>query len=300
MMNFSDIASLRDSLIKLRQDSKIQAAYWENEVAIFDNVNMLNMPYEQRELNVTVVGVCSSGSCRACINNRIYDLHTNMTMVLFPGQIVQLLDMTDDFNMMVICLSAERNQVIINQTRDIVPLIMYIRQHPIIETPEQFVSWAKDYCHLCMRAFSCADLPFRNQMYEALLSTLYYNLANVYGNALVSSPLHNSRQEEIFMQFLQLLEKQYTQYRDVAYYAERLCVTPKYLSSVVKAVSGRTAGVCIDSYVVEEAKRQLRTTRLSVLEISQNLNFPNQSFFGKYFKRLTHQSPYQYRKTHII
>lgn len=300
MMNFSDIAGLRDSLIKLRQDSKIQAAYWENEVAMFDNLDHLNLPYEQRELNVTIVGVCLSGSSRACINNRIYDLHTNMTMVLFPGQIVQLLDMTDDFNMMVICLSAERNQVIINQTRDIVPLIMYIRQHPIIETPELFVSWAKEYCHLCMRAFSCADLPFRNQMYEALLSTLYYNLANVYGNALVSSPLHNSRQEEIFMQFLQLLEKQYTKYRDVAYYAERLCVTPKYLSSVVKAVSGRTAGVCIDSYVIEEAKRQLRTTRLSVLEISQNLNFPNQSFFGKYFKRLTHQSPYQYRKTHII
>lgn len=300
MMNFSDISSLRDSMIKLRRDSSVQSACWENEVGIFDNVNQMNFPYEQREINVAVIGVCLSGSCKACINNRIYEFRTNMTIVLFPGQVVQMLDMSEDFNTFLICLSEERNQAIINQSHDIVPLLMYIRQNPVIETPETYVYWAKDYCHLLMRAFSAQDVPFRAQMYEALLSTLYYSLANVYGNALATAPLHNSRQEEIFMQFLSILEKEYQTKRDVVYYAEKLCVTPKYLSSVVKAVSGRTAGVCIDSYVIEEAKRQLRNTRLSVLEISQRLNFPNQSFFGKYFKRLTGQSPYQYRKTHSI
>lgn len=300
MMNFSDISSLRESIIKLRQDSSIQGACWENEVAIIDNVSQINFPYEQREINVAVVGVCLSGSCKACINNRIYEFRTNMTIVLFPGQVVQMLDMSEDFNTFLICLSAARNQAIIKQSHDIVPLLMYIRQNPVIETQEEYVHWAKDYCHLLMRAFSAQNIPFHSQMFEALLSTLYYSLANVYGNALATSPLHNSRQEEIFMQFLELLEKDYRNEREVAYYAEKLCVTPKYLSSVVKAVSGRTAGVCIDSYVIEEAKRQLCNTRLSVLEISQNLNFPNQSFFGKYFKRLTNQSPYQYRKAHII
>ena len=79
-------------------------------------------------------------------------------------------------------------------------------------------------------------------------------------------------------------------------YAGKLCVTPKYLSLLVKNVSNRTAGEWIDNYVVLEAKALLSSSTLSIQEISDRLNFTNQSFFGKYFKQHVGISPTEYRK----
>ncbi|MDY6114332.1 MAG: helix-turn-helix domain-containing protein, partial [Alloprevotella sp.] len=76
---------------------------------------------------------------------------------------------------------------------------------------------------------------------------------------------------------------------------DRLCLTPKYLSEVVKAVSGQTAGQWITTFVVSEAKRLLSDTSLSIKEIAQALHFTSQSFLGKYFKNATGLSPSDYR-----
>ena len=79
------------------------------------------------------------------------------------------------------------------------------------------------------------------------------------------------------------------------FYADKLFVTPKHLSAVLKEISGRTAGEWIDHRVILEAKMLLRTTGMNIQEISLALNFSNQSFFGKYFKHLTGISPRDYR-----
>ena len=84
--------------------------------------------------------------------------------------------------------------------------------------------------------------------------------------------------------------------RQVASSAHKRCITPKQLSSVVKEISGRTAGDWIENYVVMEAKVLLKTTDMTIQEIAAYLNFANQSFFGKYFKHQTGVSPSVYRK----
>ena len=82
----------------------------------------------------------------------------------------------------------------------------------------------------------------------------------------------------------------------MVYFANRLGIAPKHVSMVVKKVSGRTASDWIDEYVVLEAKQMLRTTTLTVQEVSRELNFANQSFFGKYFKKHVGMSPSEYRQ----
>ena len=84
--------------------------------------------------------------------------------------------------------------------------------------------------------------------------------------------------------------------RSVIFYADQLFLTPKHLSRVIKEVSGRSAGEWIDEQVILEAKARLKTSSLTVQEISDQLGFPNQSFFGKYFKRHVGMSPSDYRK----
>ena len=85
--------------------------------------------------------------------------------------------------------------------------------------------------------------------------------------------------------------------RRLNFYADKLCLTPKYMSTIIRQTSGKTAGNWIDDYVLLEAKALLKSTNMTIQQISDELNFPSQSFFGKYFKRLTGVSPKEYKKT---
>lgn len=109
----------------------------------------------------------------------------------------------------------------------------------------------------------------------------------------VHSP--RNRQEEYFQRFMNVLTQHYTQERSVGFYASQLNLTPKYLSTLIRQTTGRTASEWIDDYVILEAKNLLKYSTMSIQEISYSLNFPNQSFFGKYFKTHTGQTPSEYR-----
>ena len=104
----------------------------------------------------------------------------------------------------------------------------------------------------------------------------------------------DTKQEFIFKKFLDLLDSNYTTSRSVNFYAEKLGITPKYLSSTTIAFTGISASRIIDNFVVFQIKLQLFSNIKSVKEISKNLNFQSQSFFGRYFKRITGMSPREY------
>jgi AraC-like DNA-binding protein len=106
-----------------------------------------------------------------------------------------------------------------------------------------------------------------------------------------------SRQELLTEEFFKVLLKNYTKERSVAFYAEKLCLTPKYLSMTVKSVTGHPISEWINEAVIIEAKRMLKVTDLTVLQISEELNFPNSSFFGRFFKQYTEMTPLQYKNS---
>lgn len=102
---------------------------------------------------------------------------------------------------------------------------------------------------------------------------------------------------EIYSAFIDTLSENYKTARDIGYYADKLCITAKYLSQVVKEVSGKTALEIIEDYVLTECKALLLSTTMTIQEISDELNFPSQSVFGEYFKRLTGMPPKAYRRS---
>lgn len=103
------------------------------------------------------------------------------------------------------------------------------------------------------------------------------------------------RKELIFHDFLTLLEANYKHERSIGFYAERLCLTPKYLSTTIKEVSGKLGLQWIDEYVALEAQALLRDSTMSVKQVSEELNFPSQSMFGRFFKKMTGYTPKQYK-----
>ena len=96
---------------------------------------------------------------------------------------------------------------------------------------------------------------------------------------------------------MSLLMKHYKDSRSVSFYADKLFLTPKYLSATLKAVTGKKAGQLIDDYVLLQAKVLLRSSDMTIQQISEELNFANQSFFGRYFKQLTGMAPTKYRNS---
>ena len=110
----------------------------------------------------------------------------------------------------------------------------------------------------------------------------------------------NSRSEHktlTFRQFIKLVSENYTQQRQVIFYADQLCMSPKYLSKLVKDVSGKSALEWIDSYVLLEAKHLLKYSDMPIKEIVFRLNFSNQTVFYKYFKAHTGMTPTDYRNS---
>lgn len=129
-----------------------------------------------------------------------------------------------------------------------------------------------------------------------IMQAALYEMVDIQQRISDTRNIVRTRKEEIMARFLLAVSEHFREQRQVSFYADMLCITPKHLSTVVKEVSGRTAGNWIENYVVMEAKVMLRTTDLPVQEIANRLNFLNQSFFGKYFKHLTGVSPSQFRK----
>ncbi|MDO4195352.1 MAG: helix-turn-helix domain-containing protein [Prevotellaceae bacterium] len=109
-----------------------------------------------------------------------------------------------------------------------------------------------------------------------------------------------TREQQLFSDFIRLVSQHAPMHHTLDFYASHLCVTPRYMSTIVSNVSGKTAKYWIDEAIVNAIKVQLRYTDKQVSEIAYDMNFPNPSFFCKYFKRLTGMTPIDYRDSKIV
>ena len=140
--------------------------------------------------------------------------------------------------------------------------------------------------------------PYSAEIIRSMIRTLAYKVCRIIARHVetgASEATSRSRNEEYFNQFMGVLARHYMQQRSVGFYAGQLNLTPKYLTTIIRKTSGRTAVQWIDDYVVLEAKNLLKYSTMSIQEISYYLNFPNQSFFGKYFRNHTGMTPSAYR-----
>jgi AraC-like DNA-binding protein len=129
-----------------------------------------------------------------------------------------------------------------------------------------------------------------------LLSQAFFYGINDVDQLRQGNAAPQNKKDELFNSFYRLVLQHYKDSREVGFYADKLCVAPKYLSAVIKETTGKSAFEWITDYVLLEAKSLLKSTNMTIQQISDELNFANQSFFGKYFKRLTGMSPSEYKR----
>lgn len=212
-----------------------------------------------------------------------------------PGQIISLESFTSDFDADVMILSKEFMESLLVYLKGTIPFRFGFNRQIVMPLDEHGMQMQKIFVKAVKQVLSNTDNPYRLQVVQHVMMAIFY---------ASDKPLEMSGKNDamrtnadvLSKQFLEIVKDNFRSERQLKFYADALCITPRYLSRVVKECTGSSAADWIERYVILEARALLKSTTMTIQQISDELNFPSQTFFGKYFKRRVGMSPKEYRR----
>lgn len=270
-----------------RQSDLIPISF--DELAANDDANLCIAPDQ-----LTII-LCTGGRKELQINFADYTLTPGSLAFIYPNSMWRPLATSSDFEAHYFSIQGtsakEWNAFIDLDT--VFSLSSYIAKHPHTQLSLDETLVMTQYLNLLKSRY---EADAQAIIIRFILSAFTLELNRIFTAREKSDRSKISRQEDILWKFLTLLKQYHKEERTVNFYADKMCISPKHLSSVIKQMSHKTAHELIADFVTMTAKRLLKTTTMSIQEISDELNFANQSFFGKFFKQNTGQSPSAYRR----
>ena len=249
-------------------------------------------------LNALIIGVGTEGETSLTSNLQEFRLKKDSLFIFSPKHILQV-QSNNRFKAHLIVIAPDFLKRINIDTKRMMPLFLQFGSLPCMELTHAESQSLRSFISMVEQELKGSETDFSSEIIGGLIAATIYKVGDILTHYLtehpeVDSPIHN-RAEEYFRQFTELLGEHYKHERSVGFYARQLCITPKYLTTLIKRISGKSVSEWIDNYVIIEAKTLLKYSTMSIQEIAYYLNFPNQSFFGSYFKRNTGMSPSQYK-----
>ena len=249
-------------------------------------------------LNALIIGVGTEGETSLTSNLQEFRLKKDSLFIFSPKHILQV-QSNNRFKAHLIVIAPDFLKRINIDTKRMMPLFLQFGSLPCMELTQAESQSLRSFISMVEQELKGSETDFSSEIIGGLIAATIYKVGDILTHYLtehpeVDSPIHN-RAEEYFRQFTELLGEHYKHERNVGFYARQLCITPKYLTTLIKRISGQSVSEWIDNYVILEAKTLLKYSTMSIQEIAYYLNFPNQSFFGSYFKRNTGMSPSQYK-----
>lgn len=270
-----------------RQSDLIPISF--DELVANDDANLCIAPDQ-----LTII-LCTGGRKELQINFADYTLTPGSLTFIYPNSMWRPLATSSDFEAHYFSIqrtsAKEWNAFIDLDT--VFSLSSYIAKHPHTQLSLDETQVMTQYLNLLKSRYEANAQAI---IIRFILSAFTLELNRIFTAREKSDRSKISRQEDILWKFLTLLKQYHKEERTVNFYADKMCISPKHLSSVIKQMSHKTAHEIIADFVTMTAKRLLKTTTMSIQEISDELNFANQSFFGKFFKQNTGQSPSAYRR----
>lgn len=286
----------------------IEPFNWRSELnaieadAIGDDFILLENPIISEAFNhpfkVDVVTgiICTKGTMKGAVNLKKYTTKAPCLYIVLPDQILEYEEFSEDFEGLFVVMSKKFTDNLIElNMQDKMPLFRSVLDNPWTPLNEQGLEAMVHFYKMLQMTIRIKDNPHRMEILKLLTQAFFLGLSHQFHKM----PENNkkSKQEILVESFINHVYKNYKQYRGAEFYADKLSLTPKYLSKVIKENTGLSATEWIDNYVVLEAKALLKSTNMTVQQISDELNFPTQSFFGKYFKRHVGVSPKDYKNS---
>lgn len=276
-------------------DSRTQAHALDDEYSIITQPTFAVLPSHPYQSPFTVAIYCRRGEGQGRINAQCYNLKAGDFFIILSGQITELTTTSKEFEATYIIMTDTFTESLsIGNTFN---LRNTIAQSPLVSLGPRESASLESYISMVNNIISIEEHPHRMEILRLLTRAFFLGLGH-FIHKQASSIYGKSRQHEITARFLQLVEHNYREHRDVGYYAQRLHLTTKYLAATIKQSSGRSATEWIERHVTLDAITKLTSTQQSIKEIAYELNFPSASFFGKYFRRVVGLSPTEYRTQH--
>lgn len=281
-------------------------------VALNDDFFIMDVRFEERNsplmhpcrFNGFMMIYCISGHVRMSINLNEFEFKSGSLFLNVPGNLVKLSDYVDsskeDQRYLVVAMTREFVSDLRMDINKIFNEGLSMLGNPSIELTEQQSLLVDKYISLMREVVKNSTINVRESV-NSILSSLFYFISGI-GSARIreiGEDLRKSsnRSKMIFEQFIKLVSEYHLKHRNVGFYADKLCLTPKYLSKLIKTATGRSAPDWIDAYVILEAKNLLKYSNVAIKEVVYKLNFPNQSVFYKFFKARTGMTPSEYRNS---
>lgn len=255
-------------------------------------INPGNLPHALRRGGIFI---CLGGEGDVIINENKYHLSRNTMCVAFPGTIIQAFDTQDGFESYTLAIDIDFLRELNIPSANSIHISM--RENPCVVLTDEELQSIMEICKMMHRKDSRTQHPYHQQINVLTLTLLCFELAGIYLRDIPVKRQPCTRQDMIFRRFMTLLATDITTSREVKYYADKLCISPKYLTIVTRQMSSRSASDWITRSAILNAKAKLATTNCSVQQIADELNFPNPSFFGQYFLRHTGMTPKEYRRS---
>lgn len=219
-------------------------------------------------------------------------LTPNTIVFLNRGGIVEINQISDDFEMAGISLSDYMLTASFG-SRQGIPLINQYSELFLQATDDE-VAVIENLLQSAWKVMHQED--FCHEVVGSIFAALLHYVNNLHDKRVNQQPQNVTHSHELFIQFIQLVNQHSHQERQLSFYADKLCLSQRYMGTIIKQESGKTAKEWIDKAVMTDAQVLLKHTDKTIAEISNELNFANPSFFCKYFRRLMGLSPQEYRE----
>lgn len=273
--------------------------YMDEDIVLLSSLNEL--PHHQNNIKVNVgVGIiiiCVAGKMSVNINSRKYTIQTNDILLCAPNTELNDCMISSDFKVGIIGIKSKMLFGPMQMENDFWKKEPHLKENPVICVAKDRLELFRSYFTLLKLRGQTSQREFEKEIMLSLTRALIYEIiSEVKTSSNQPDREVNQQKDVLFKRFMMLLSSTQVKPRTVAWYGEKLYVTPKYLSTVCRQVSGKTAFEWINEYIMADISRMLKNSDKSIKEIANNLGFPNIAFFGKYVKSHTGHNPTNYRK----
>lgn len=248
--------------------------------------------------------ICERGEVEVSFEEQTYVIHRGDMYIYMAASLVRIRKIHPDTEGYLLDGNLDFLTLLANRVLN-AEQILCIRNHPCLSLTEVQHHGLRHALHAyeerlrelyATKAIDAGRRMVLKELYQSLGSAFFFEVIYIYLTNKPLDPKPLSNRDLVFQRFYNDLSRHYQDEREVTYYANLQCISPRYFSSLVKEASGRSASQWITQKVIAEAKALLATPDLSIKEIATRFNFPTQSFFGKYFKHYVGCSPKDYRQ----
>lgn len=242
---------------------------------------------------------CRKGWAHATIDLKDYEIVENTQVVLLPGTIIRINGCSSDFTASFFGFPKEMFMEACMRFEPI--FFRFIKEQPCYVLPQENTGAINGLIRATTAIYNDRENRFRNQIaknhLQSFMLDIYDKCYRYFGKHKIEG---GTRQDEIFKSFVSLVHEHCASQREVSFYADKLCISTKYLTGICKAVTGDSAKKIIDDFTILEIKVLLQSTELTIQEIADRLGFPDQSYLGRYFKRHEGISPKEYQSKYSM